>query len=120
MLPGMFQRRWGRVVAISVLDATSSHDSPAFAYFVGKAARTHAMLLTRDQAWKNEVTVNVMAPGPVSGIKDLEQAVEQCDHGPAWQKRTNTSPQDIAEGVAFLCSDAGRFVTGCEMPYSFH
>ena len=52
-------------------------------------------------------------------IKTLSKAVEQCEHGPVWQKRTTTSPQDIAEGIAFLCSEAGRFITGCELPYDF-
>jgi len=117
VLPGMYERRWGRVIAISLAGATTERDAPAFAYFVGKAARTQAMLLAQNQAWKHGVTVNVAAPGPVSEIESLETAVELCDHGPAWQVREGVSPQDIAEGVAFLCSDAGRFVNGNELEY---
>jgi hypothetical protein len=30
------------------------------------------------------------------------------------------TPQDIAEGVALLCSESGRFITGCELPFMFH
>ena len=86
---------------------------------MGKAARADALLLASREAWQHGVTVNVIAPGPVAGIEDLAQAAEQCDHGGAWRNRASTSPQDIAEGVAFLCSDAGRFVTGCELPYLF-
>ena len=37
-----------------------------------------------------------------------------------WAERNDVSPQDIAEGVAFLCSEAGRFVSGCELPYLFN
>jgi NAD(P)-dependent dehydrogenase (short-subunit alcohol dehydrogenase family) len=95
------------------------YNSPAYAYNAGKAARAHALLLARDEAWRNGVTVNVIGPGPVSEIATFEGAVEQCDHGPAWQERTTTSPQDVAEGVAFLCSEAGRFISGCELPYLF-
>lgn len=66
------------------------------------------------------MTVNVIAPGPVAAIPSLEEAVALCDHSAAWQQRTDVTPQDIAEGVAFLCSQAGRFVTGCTIPYLFH
>ena len=116
VLPGMYKRKWGRIVGISL---AQSHRSPAYSYNVGKAARTQALLLTRDEAWRHGVTVNVIAPGPVDQIEDFAQAVEQCDAGPTWQSRRNVTPQDVAEGVAFLCSDAGRFVSGCELPFMF-
>jgi hypothetical protein len=29
------------------------------------------------------------------------------------------SPQDITEGVAFLCLDAGSFISGANVPYMF-
>jgi len=117
VLPQMYKRKWGRVIGIALLPP---YDSPAYSYNVGKAARTHALLQARDEAWRNGVTVNIIGPGPVPAIESLTEAIEQCDHGPAWQKRTNTSPQDIAESVAFLCSDAGRFITGCVLPFLFH
>ena len=78
------------------------------------------MLQGRDQAWRNGVTVNVIGPGPVPAIESLAEAIEQCDHRPAWRQRSNTSPQDIAEAAAYLCSDAGRFVTGCVLPFLYH
>jgi NAD(P)-dependent dehydrogenase (short-subunit alcohol dehydrogenase family) len=117
ILPQMYERKWGRVIGISLLPP---YESPAYSYNVGKAARTHALLKARDEAWRNGVTVNIISPGPVPVIESLNEAIEQCDHGPAWQKRSNTSPQDIAESVAFLCSDAGRFITGCAVPFLFH
>jgi len=117
VLPQMYERKWGRIIGISLLPP---YDSPAYSYNVGKAARTHAMFQARDQAWRNGVTVNVIAPGPAVAIESLSEAIEQCQRGPAWEKRSNTSPQDIAESVAFLCSDAGRFITGCVLPFLFH
>ena len=117
VLPEMYKRKWGRVIGISLLPP---YESPAYSYNVGKAARTHAMLQARDQAWRNGVTVNIISPGPVPAIESLNEAIEQCDHGPAWQKRSNTSPQDVAESVAFLCFDTGRFITGCTLPFLFH
>ena len=117
VLPGMYERNWGRLIGLA--QARPPHASPAYAYNVGKAARADALLLAGREAWQHGVTVNVVAPGPVARIEDLAQAAEQCDHGEAWRNRATTSPQDIAEGVAFLCSDAGRFVSGCELPYLF-
>ena len=116
VLPGMYERQWGRLIGIATHPLKLS---PAYAYNAAKAARMHALLLAQDQAWSRGVTVNVIAPGPVSGIPDLDGAIEQSEHGPAWRKRADVSPQDIAEGVAFLCSEAGRFVTGCVLPYMF-
>ena len=117
LLPGMYQRKWGRLIALGL---DWPYDSPAYAYNVGKAARAYALRLARDQAWQNDVTLNVIGPGPVPEIETLEEAIEQCEHGPSWQNRKTTSPQDIAEGVAFLCSESGRFISGCELPYLFH
>jgi len=116
VLPEMYQRGWGRLIGIAVnLDLPS----PSYAYNVAKTARQQALLQAGPQAWPHGVTVNVIAPAPVPVIESLDEAVELCDHGPAWLDRTTTSPQDIAEGVAYLCSEAGRFVTGCVLSFSF-
>jgi len=117
VLPQMYERKWGRVIGIALLPP---YESPAYSYNVGKAARVQAMLQARDQAWRNGVTVNVLCPGPVPAIESLAEAIEQCDHGPAWRQRSNTSPQDIAEAAAYLCSHSGRFVTGCVLPFLYH
>jgi NAD(P)-dependent dehydrogenase (short-subunit alcohol dehydrogenase family) len=109
----MCERKWGRIIGVSLADA----DSPSYAYNVAKAARTRALLQLRKWTREHGVRVNVIAPGEIEAIASLEAAVEQCDHGPAWQSRKSLSPQDIAEGIAFLCSDAGRFVCGGELPY---
>jgi len=61
VLPGMYQRKWGRLIAIAL---APPYASPAYAYNVGKAARAHALLLARDEAWRNSVTVNIIAPAP--------------------------------------------------------
>lgn len=116
VLPAMYDRRWGRVVAIAM---HPSKPCPAYSYNVAKAARVQALLLAQDATWAKGVTVNVVAPGPVAPIPTLAQAIEQSDHRAAWHNRTNVSPQDVAEGVAFLCSDAGSYITGCTIPYLF-
>jgi 3-oxoacyl-[acyl-carrier protein] reductase len=117
ILPGMYQRKWGRLIGIALHPTKLP---PAYAYNAAKAARMQALLLAYEQAWPNGVTVNMVAPGPVSAISTLEEAIQQCDHGAAWQERNNISPQDVAEGVAFLCSENAMYVTGCVIPYMFN
>jgi 3-oxoacyl-[acyl-carrier protein] reductase len=114
VLPGMFERGWGRLIAIAL---AQPHSSPSYSYDVGKAARVYAIQHARDAVWRNRVTVNLIGPGAVPEIGSLEEAIEQCDHGPAWKNRTTATPQDIAEGVTFLCSESGRFVSGSVLTY---
>lgn len=116
VLPGMFERGWGRIIGLSLLPP---YNSPAYSYNTGKAARTQALMLAKDQAWAHGVTVNVVAPGPITAISTLEDAVAQCLGSASWLARATASPQDVAEAVAFLCSESGRFITGCELPLSF-
>ncbi len=117
VLPGMYERNWGRLVGLSL---SRDFPSPAHSYNVAKAARTQTLLAMYDKAWKHGVTVNVISPGPVAGIDELSQAIELCDHGLAWQNRQNVTPQDIAESVTMLCSDTGQFISGAELPFMFH
>jgi NAD(P)-dependent dehydrogenase (short-subunit alcohol dehydrogenase family) len=114
VLPGMYEQRWGRFIAIAL---APPYAAPAYAYNAAKAARAQAVLLARDAAWRNGVTMNVMGPGPVPEIPTLDEAVAQCNGGPLWQQREAISPQDIAEGIVFLCSEAGRYISGCVLPY---
>lgn len=114
VLPAMYQHKWGRFVVIAL---APPYASPSYPYNVGKVARARATLLARDEAWRHGVTVNVVGPGPVPGIPALAGAIDQCAHGSTWRERRSASPQDIAEGVAFLCSEAGRYVSGCVLPY---
>jgi len=114
VLPGMYEKNWGRLIAIAL---EPPYNSPAYAYNVAKAARAHALLIARDSTWAKGVTLNTIGPGPVPQIESLGLAIELCEHGPAWQDRGTTSPQDIAESVAFLCSEAGNFISGTVLPY---
>jgi len=116
VLPSMYARKWGRLISIALLPP---YDSPAYAYNVAKAARVQASLIARDAAWKHGVTVNTIGPGPVAAIDGLEEAADYCRHGSAWSGRATTSAQDIAEAVAFLCSEAGRFISGAVLPFMY-
>jgi 3-oxoacyl-[acyl-carrier protein] reductase len=116
VLPSMYERKWGRLIAVALIPP---YESPAYAYNVAKAARAQALLIARDSTWQHGVTVNTIGPGPVRETESLEQAIDYCDHGPAWRGRSTTSPQDIAESVAFLCSESGNFISGVVLPFMY-
>ena len=117
LLPNMYEQKWGRIIGVGL---HPSKLSPVYAYNSAKCARSSALLRAYDAAWQHGVTINVIAPGPVNHLNSLAEAIELCEHSSTWKSRTNVTPQDIAEGVAFLCSETGRFISGCELPYMFH
>lgn len=112
-LKAMGRHRGGRIVGIAT---NLNIPSPSYSYNAAKAARVEALKQAVSAAWKLGVTVNVIAPGPVDAFESLELA-DACAQGGL--SHGKVTPQDIAEGVAFLCSDAGRYITGCVLPYQF-
>jgi len=117
VLPGMYANNWGRIIGIGTHPEKLS---PSFTYNAGKLARMQVLLLMRDECWQHGITVNVLAPGPVNPIEDFADAVDGVNHGKTWWSRDNITPQDAAEAVAFLCSEAGAYVSGCVLPLLFH
>lgn len=116
LLKDMEKRKWGRIIGIA---SNMDIPSPSYAYNAAKSARIEALRLAVNEAWKMGVTVNIMAPGPVDEIPSLAAACDYCNHNTEWLDRNKVSPQDIAEGVAFLCSDSAKYISGCVLPYLF-
>ena len=116
VLKDMQKRKTGRVVGIS---SNLTIPSPAYCYNAAKAGRTGALLQAVNEAWKLGVTVNVVAPGPVDPFSSLEEAWACSAHGESWRNRTRVTPQDVADCVAFLCSEEARYLTGCVLPLLF-
>ncbi len=112
-LAEMQKEKQGRIIGIA---SNLTIPSPSYSYNAAKAARTETLKQAVSAAWKAGVTVNIIAPGPVDAFQSLEEADAALRAGRVHGKVT---PQDIAEGVAFLCSDAGRYITGCVLPYMF-
>lgn len=116
VMPLMYKQQWGRVIGISLLDYPPS---PSYSYNVAKKARTNALLFASQEAWKNNVTINVISPGPINNTNSLEEAIDLNNHTEKWHNRSNISPQDIAEMIVFLCSDGGDYITGTEIKFNF-
>lgn len=116
VLNDMEKRKWGRIIGIA---SNMDIPSPSYSYNAAKSGRIEALRLAVNEAWRMGVTVNVIGPGPVDEIPSLEEACVYCSHSNDWFNRNKVTPQDIAEGVAFLCSDSAKYITGCILPYIF-
>jgi 3-oxoacyl-[acyl-carrier protein] reductase len=115
-LPGMRRRRWGRIVLIGGEGADDWRFGPpdaALDYPLGKAARHWLARTIGPRELAHGITVNAVAPGPIEYVT-LEQA-RRLAEGKVEAGDAST-PQDVAELVAFLCSDRAGHITGAVVP----
>jgi acetoacetyl-CoA reductase len=112
VLPGMRERRHGRIVLISSTAAV--HGMPAqIAYSTSKAGILGMMRTLAAEGAPLGITANAVLPGMTasSGILGMPQDVQD-----AWRAAMPMGdfvrPRDIADAVAFLASDGASRVTG--------
>jgi 3-oxoacyl-[acyl-carrier protein] reductase len=114
VLPGMKQRRWGRILSTSSLVTVGVPYRTSYA-----AAKTGLISFTR--SWSLElapfgITVNSVAPGPVAtelfntnNPPGSESRQRYIDGIP--MKRTGT-PEELAAANCFLLGESASFITG--------
>lgn len=115
-LPGMRARGWGRFISIGGYQADDWRFGPPDApldYPLGKAARHWLTRTLGPRELAHGVTINAVAPGPTPYVS-LEDAVAAM-HGDR-PERAGNIPQDAADVVSFLCSDAASRVSGAVIP----
>lgn len=125
-LPHLKARGGGVIVNTSSISALASGYAP-IAYSTAKAAVLHFSKLAAADLAKHRVRVNAVVPGFVAtsifgtalGL-DRERAQSMAallvERGGAMQPAGRTGrPEDIAEAVLYLASDAAGFVTGTHL-----
>ncbi len=111
-LPFLRRAGWGRIVSIGAAGAYRAHGSKGMAgFYAGKAGIVALTKALAREVGRYGVTVNVVSPGIVDDYDlTIEQARRRRDPETA-VGRPGTA-QDVANAVAFLCSDEAEFVTG--------
>jgi 3-oxoacyl-[acyl-carrier protein] reductase len=120
--PGMAERGWGRIVNV----ASSAGKRPSLtnaAYSVTKAAQLSLSRVFADMYAPHGVLVNAVAPGPVAtelwtapgGL--AAQTAPSVEEGLARQAAKVplgrfAEPGEVADVIAFLCSERASTVTG--------
>ena len=112
VVAGMKSRGFGRIIQIG--SEVFETGNPMFAHYVAaKAAQ-----LGQTRSWARElgvtgITVNLVAPGWIPTERHLDNSQAEIDaYTEKIPMKHMGSPEDVANTVAFLASDAGRFITG--------
>lgn len=118
VLPAMRAKRWGRIVNIGSVQQFKPH--PELLIYAGlKAAQVNIVQNLARRVGADGVTVNTVAPGViVTGrnapvLADPDYAARVTAGIPLGEFGT---PEDIAGVVLMLCSQAGRYITGADIP----
>ncbi len=113
-LPDMRRKRWGRIVNLG-MERSEEFMGPPYDYTVGKIARHGLTRILSEVEMPHGVTINAVAPGYIPYFS-FKQAIDAVRHGRTWTGRDHGTPQDVAEVVAWLCTEEARFVKGAIVP----
>ena len=113
VVPGMKQRRWGRVIHISSIMALGSTPKRN-AYSATKAALIGMANASALDLGPYGITVNCIAPGPIA--TDMPMSILSKDQQDALAARTALGrwgrPDELAGPALLLASNAGSYITG--------
>jgi len=111
--PGMVAAGGGSIILLSSIAGLAGSKNIG-AYAVSKSADAQLARNYAVELGPKNIRVNAVAPGLIK--TDFAEALWQGEAGKAFAARTPLGrfgePEDIAGVVAFLASDAARFVTG--------
>lgn len=108
VLPGMVERGWGRVVAVSSSTTVSTPAKSAL-YATSKAAQETLLRVLAKEAAGTGVTVNLVAVRQI----DVDHARER---EPSPKNAAWATPEEIVATLRFLCSDAAGAINGARIP----
>jgi NAD(P)-dependent dehydrogenase (short-subunit alcohol dehydrogenase family) len=108
VVPGMLQRRFGRVVCVSSPTATAPGMNIA-PFAIGKAAQETLLLALAREVAGSGVTVNVLQ------VRTIDVSHER-DRARTPDNATWTTPEEILAAMQYLASDEARMVNGARIP----
>lgn len=111
-LKAMFRARWGRIISIGSVVGSSGNSGQAN-YTAAKAGLVGFSKSLAQEIGSRNITVNVVAPGFIDTAmtQALPDQVQEELLKRIPLKRLG-KPEDIAQAVAFLASDAANYISG--------
>ncbi len=124
VLPGMVERRWGKIVNIAT-DASRVGQEREVTYSAAKGGVVSFTKSLAREVGRHNINVNAVSPGATNtplrnklleelavkigeeGMKAREEKVKR-----AYPLRRIGEPDDVSRAVLFLASDAARHITG--------
>ena len=113
LVPGMKERRWGRVIHISSIMGLAS-TAGRNAYSATKAALLGLARASALDLGAFNITVNCIAPGPFA--TEMPMSILSAEQQAALAARTALNrwgqPEELAGPALLLASEAGSYITG--------
>lgn len=113
LVPGMIERKWGRIIYTSSVMALASAAGRGL-YSATKAALIGMCRAQALELGPHNITVNCLAPGPVA--TDLPMSLLSDEQKKVFAGRTAVKRwgdvKDMVGPVVMLSSEAGAFITG--------
>lgn len=123
VLPGMRERRWGRILAVGSSGVTAPLPNLAISN-TGRAALAGYLKTLAAEVALDAVTVNLLLPGRIATdrVAELDAAAAkrrgislddvQLESRKTIPARRYGQPEEFGAAAAFLCSAAASYVTG--------